>query len=320
VSHRAWLCWFVALGILMLAIFEAAGVAAAGISVAAVNYEFKPPSRTVHVGDTVVWTMSGDVHTVTSGTVGTDGRGHTSAGPLHSGLTNSGGSYSYTFTKAGTYPYFCEIHADSQMKGTITVVAAAATPKPAPKPTPRVTPRPTPAPTPGPTPTLHHRSRRSLPCRPPASRRSPTWRPWLPAAASRPPPMLPRLSRPGSCSQSRSWAPSWCAPGGTPDGGCRDRHAGCSGPVQATFLTPESQPGGDDGATSEAITRRWASRERARRQQVRSFAWSSGCSGQQRQAVVKSCVRRRPPSALRRSRTTARVTPKLVRQAEPSMR
>jgi plastocyanin len=153
VSHRAWLCWFVALGILMLAIFEAAGVAAAGISVAAVNYEFKPPSRTVHVGDTVVWTMSGDVHTVTSGTVGTDGRGHTSAGPLHSGLTNSGGSYSYTFTKAGTYPYFCEIHADSQMKGTITVVAAAATPKPAPKPTPRVTPRPTPAPTPGPTPT-----------------------------------------------------------------------------------------------------------------------------------------------------------------------
>ena len=164
-SHRAWSCSLVALGIVALAIFEAAGVAAASVSIAAVNFEFKPSSRTVHVGDTVVWTMSGDGHTVKSGTVDSSNVAHPSNGPLNSGFKSAGQSYSYTFTKAGTYPYFCEIHADSQMKGTITVVAAIATPKPTPQPTPPstprptprptqfATPRPTPPPTPGPTPT-----------------------------------------------------------------------------------------------------------------------------------------------------------------------
>ena len=160
-SHRAWSCSLVALGIVVLAIFEAAGVAAASVSVAAVNFEFKPPSRTVHVGDTVVWTMSGDGHTVRSGTVDSSNVAHPSNGPLDSGFKGAGQSYSYTFTTPGTYPYFCEIHADSQMKGTITVVAAAATLIPTSKPTPRPTPQPTqsapppptPAPTPGPTPT-----------------------------------------------------------------------------------------------------------------------------------------------------------------------
>jgi plastocyanin len=152
VSHRAWSCSVVALGIVVLAIFEAAGVAAASVSVAAVNFEFKPPSRTVHVGDTVVWTMSGDGHTVKSGTVDSNNVAQPSAGPLDSGFKGAGQSYSYTFAKAGTYPYFCEIHADSQMKGTITVVAAAATPIPSSKPTPRPTPQPTPRPTPQPTP------------------------------------------------------------------------------------------------------------------------------------------------------------------------
>jgi plastocyanin len=151
VSHRAWATWFVTLGIVVLAISEAAGVKAATVSIAAVNYKFMPPTRTVHVGDTVVWLMSGDGHTVRSGTI-VNNVGVPSSGPLNSGFKSAGQSYSFTFTAAGTYPFYCEIHADSGMKGTITVVAAAATPKPTPRPTPRPTPAPTPRATPAPTP------------------------------------------------------------------------------------------------------------------------------------------------------------------------
>ncbi len=148
-SHRARSSGIVALGIIALALFEAGSVAAASISVAAVNFEFKPPSRTIHVGDTVVWTMSGDGHTVTSGTIDGNNVGHPSGGPLDSGFTAAGGSYSFIFTVAGTYPYFCEIHADSQMKGTITVVATT-TPGPTPHATPPATPERTPPSTPAP--------------------------------------------------------------------------------------------------------------------------------------------------------------------------
>ncbi len=141
-SRRAWSLWFAALGVVLLAMFPAAGVAATRVTVAAANYEFRPPARTVHVGDTVFWTRSGDPHTVTSGT-----NGHPSGGPLDSGIRQPGGSYSFTFTKAGTYPYYCEVHVSLQMQGTITVLAAAATPRPTPSPTPRATPRATPRPT-----------------------------------------------------------------------------------------------------------------------------------------------------------------------------
>jgi plastocyanin len=124
-TRRGWLGLLAVLGILALAMVEAAAVAAAGAQVAAVNYEFNPSTLTVSVGDTVVWTMSGDGHTVRSGTVGADNIGHPSDGPLDSGFKGPGQSYSFMFTQAGTYQYFCEIHPE-QMKGTITVVAAPA--------------------------------------------------------------------------------------------------------------------------------------------------------------------------------------------------
>ena len=74
------------------------------------NFAFAPQTMIVHVGDTITWTNSDSMaHTVTS----TDG------GPLNSGNIAQGGSYSYTFTKAGTYTYDCTIH--TYMTGTITV-------------------------------------------------------------------------------------------------------------------------------------------------------------------------------------------------------
>jgi plastocyanin len=42
------------------------------------------------------------------------------SGPLGGG-NPAGAEFSLTFDKPGTYPYFCAVHADLGMKGTIVV-------------------------------------------------------------------------------------------------------------------------------------------------------------------------------------------------------
>jgi plastocyanin len=80
------------------------------VSVKIAQLAFSPASVTVPVGGTVTWTNSDAVdHTVTS-----MGRG-----PLGSATMNAGGTYSYTFTTAGTYMYYCAVHPD--MMGTVVV-------------------------------------------------------------------------------------------------------------------------------------------------------------------------------------------------------
>lgn len=142
--------WIVVFGIVASALVPATDATAATVGIGAVNFAFTPVSKTIDLGDTVVWTMSGDAHTVRSGTIDANNVGHPAAGPLDSGIRTPGQTYSVTFTQPGTYPYFCEVHADSQMKGTI-VVRTAATRTPTPEPTPKATPKPTPRPTPKPT-------------------------------------------------------------------------------------------------------------------------------------------------------------------------
>ena len=85
---------------------------AANVPAAIKGYAFDPASMTISVGDTVTWTNEDKApHTVTS----TDG------GPLDSPTLQQGDSWSFTFTKPGTYQYYCAIHPD--MVGTVTVVA-----------------------------------------------------------------------------------------------------------------------------------------------------------------------------------------------------
>jgi plastocyanin len=109
-------------------------------------YVFAPSAKTIHVGDTVVWTIKpGDAHTITSGTI--VGGIQVPDGKFDSGVEAPGQSFSHKFTTAGTYSYYCQIHADSGMNGTIRVVAASPTPKPTTNPAPRPTLRPTPRPT-----------------------------------------------------------------------------------------------------------------------------------------------------------------------------
>lgn len=75
------------------------------------GFAFAPAALVVKVGTTVTWTnRDTDAHTVTS-----QGNG----GPLASTALSTGQSYSYTFTKPGTYSYLCTIH--PFMTATVTV-------------------------------------------------------------------------------------------------------------------------------------------------------------------------------------------------------
>jgi plastocyanin len=73
------------------------------------NFSFGPQTLTVSVGTTVVWTNRDDIpHTVVS----TDG-------VFKSKVRDTDEKFSYTYTKAGTYPYFCSVH--PKMTGKVVV-------------------------------------------------------------------------------------------------------------------------------------------------------------------------------------------------------
>ena len=73
------------------------------------NFSFAPETLDVTVGTTVTWTNRDDIpHTVVS----TDG-------VFMSKVRDTDEKFSYTFTKAGTYPYFCSVH--PKMTGKVVV-------------------------------------------------------------------------------------------------------------------------------------------------------------------------------------------------------
>jgi plastocyanin len=73
------------------------------------NFSFGPQTLTVPVGATVTWANRDDIpHTVVS----TDG-------VFKSKVRDTDEKFSYTFTKAGTYPYFCSVH--PKMTGKVVV-------------------------------------------------------------------------------------------------------------------------------------------------------------------------------------------------------
>ena len=73
------------------------------------NFSFGPAALTVPVGTTVSWTNRDDIpHTVVS----TDG-------VFKSKVLDTDEKFSFTFSKAGSYPYFCSIH--PKMTGKVLV-------------------------------------------------------------------------------------------------------------------------------------------------------------------------------------------------------
>ena len=73
------------------------------------NFSFGPTELTVAVGTTVTWTNRDDIpHTVVS----TDK-------VFKSKVLDTDEKFSYTFTQAGSFPYFCSIH--PKMTGKVVV-------------------------------------------------------------------------------------------------------------------------------------------------------------------------------------------------------
>lgn len=73
------------------------------------NFSFGPQTLTVQPGTTVTWTNRDDIpHTVVS----TDGI-------FNSKARDTDEQFSFTFSKPGTYSYFCSIH--PKMTGTVVV-------------------------------------------------------------------------------------------------------------------------------------------------------------------------------------------------------
>jgi plastocyanin len=72
------------------------------------NFTFAPAQLTIKVGTTVIWTNHDDIpHTVVS------------AGKFRSKTLDTDDSFSFTFTAAGDYKYFCSLH--PHMTGMIKV-------------------------------------------------------------------------------------------------------------------------------------------------------------------------------------------------------
>lgn len=109
----------------LLALGSLAGAASwtygATWDVAIQNFAFVPASLAIAVGDTVRWTQrDAAVHTTTSGPNGV-ADGLWDSGNMTLGANST---FSFTFSAAGTYPYFCRPHS-SFMRATITVNPAA---------------------------------------------------------------------------------------------------------------------------------------------------------------------------------------------------
>jgi plastocyanin len=72
----------------------------AGIVVNIENFSFGTATLTVPAGTTVIWINKDDVpHTVVS-----------TEKAFSSSVLDTDDKFSYTFTKPGTYPYYCSVH------------------------------------------------------------------------------------------------------------------------------------------------------------------------------------------------------------------
>jgi plastocyanin len=116
-SKMKWVLGYMATAMMMVALLATArGVAAnppqaATAEVKIDNFSFGPATLTVAPGTTVTWINRDDIpHTVVS----TD-----DPKTFKSKVLDTDEKFSFTFTKAGTYPYFCSIH--PKMTATVVV-------------------------------------------------------------------------------------------------------------------------------------------------------------------------------------------------------
>ncbi len=118
--RRAALLPVLALVALLLAVPGQASAATYRVTMQ--GYAFAPATLTVPAGSTVTWTNQDTApHDV-----------KTTSGPvqIHSPMLNKGQSWSFTFTTAGSYAYYCTVHPN--MTAAVAVQAAPPAPSAAP--------------------------------------------------------------------------------------------------------------------------------------------------------------------------------------------
>lgn len=99
----------VLVGILLQRTNASSDIKAQAVEVHVDNFSFGPGTVSVPINSTVTWVNQDDVpHTIAS----TDGL-------FKSRALDTDDKYSYTFTKPGTYSYYCSIH--PKMMGKIVV-------------------------------------------------------------------------------------------------------------------------------------------------------------------------------------------------------
>lgn len=115
--NKVWIASFTASVVIAIALLVAGSPrvtandqpVAANAEVKIDNFVFGPQTITVPVGATVTWTNKDDIpHTTAS----TDGA-------FKSKVMDTDEKFSFQFTKAGTYPYYCTIH--PKMTGKVIV-------------------------------------------------------------------------------------------------------------------------------------------------------------------------------------------------------
>jgi plastocyanin len=93
---------------------RAGSIAPAAVKVSIKSSKYSPDSIEIKTGETIEW-LNDDLtpHTVTSD----------SEAELNSGSMDVGATWSHTFTKPGTFEYFCTFH--REMKGNVVVKQVA---------------------------------------------------------------------------------------------------------------------------------------------------------------------------------------------------
>jgi plastocyanin len=106
---------------------SSAGSTADGTVITLSQLMFMPATTTIKVGTKVTWTNDESIsHTVTSGEpTGVDKGTSLRSGEKRDGmfdeqLAKKGDSFSFTFDKAGTYPYYCDIHQGMNAEVVVT--------------------------------------------------------------------------------------------------------------------------------------------------------------------------------------------------------
>lgn len=93
---------YIAVWLLLFGVMTSAQASTSAQAVEITNMAFSPGDLTVKPGTKVTWTNQDQVpHTVTSKDKG---------GALSSQGLDTDDSYSYTFTRAGDYAYYCTVH------------------------------------------------------------------------------------------------------------------------------------------------------------------------------------------------------------------